>query len=397
MNTKTLGCTLLIAGTTIGAGMLALPLASSSLGGPATLALMLGLWALMAFTAMLQVEASLSTGKWYLHQLAAQLLGPWGKRVASFCILMLFYSLASAYISGGSSLLVQALADVGISFSQGQAAWAFTLLFGGMVCIGTKQVDYLNRLMFAVKLVIMVAVLALLLPRAEGQHLLSLPLGQGLLLAGLPVIFTSFGFHGSIPSVMLYLGDCPKRLRRVFVWGSALPLILYVLWQVAILGLLGQQSLLDNGGALDGLLAQIGHLVNWPLFNQAMHLFADLALATSFLGVTLGLFDFMAKVSKRDDNASGRLQTGLITFVPPLLFALYFPQGFIMALGYAAIALAILAVLLPVALVWQSRKQAEPHHYRAPGGVLALGVAGAMGVLIVGVQLSVSLGLLPAL
>ena len=75
MNTKTLGCTLLIAGTTIGAGMLALPLASSSLGGPATLLLMIGLWALMAFTAMLQVEASLNTGKWYLHQLADHLLG----------------------------------------------------------------------------------------------------------------------------------------------------------------------------------------------------------------------------------------------------------------------------------------------------------------------------------
>ncbi len=114
MNTKTLGCTLLIAGTTIGAGMLALPLASSSLGGPATLLLMIGLWGLMAFTAMLQVEASLNTGKWYLHQLADHLLGPWGKRIASFCILMLFYSLASAYISGGSSLLAQALADAGL-------------------------------------------------------------------------------------------------------------------------------------------------------------------------------------------------------------------------------------------------------------------------------------------
>ncbi|MNH34625.1 Tyrosine-specific transport protein [compost metagenome] len=87
----------------------------------------------------------------------------------------------------------------------------------------------------------------------------------------------------------------------------------------------------------------------------------------------------------------------MITFVPPLLFALYFPQGFIMALGYAAIALAVLAVLLPVALVWQSRKQAEAHHYRVPGGVVALGLAGAMGVLIVGVQVSVSLGMLPAL
>jgi tyrosine-specific transport protein len=224
-----------------------------------------------------------------------------------------------------------------------------------------------------------------------------MPLGQGLLLAGLPVIFTSFGFHGSIPSVMLYLGDCPKQLRRVFVWGSALPLILYVLWQVAILGLLGQQTLIQTGGALDSLLASVGNLVSWPAFNQAMHLFADLALATSFLGVTLGLFDFMAKVTRRKDNWQGRSQTGLITFVPPLLFALYFPQGFIMALGYAAIALAVLAVLLPVTLVWQSRKQAEAHHYRAPGGVLALGLAGAMGVLIVGVQVSVSLGLLPAL
>lgn len=397
MHSKTLGCTLLIAGTTIGAGMLALPLAASPLGGPATLILMLVLWALMAYTAMLQVEASLTTGHTHLHQLAEHLLGAWGKRLAAFCVLMLFYSLAAAYISGGSSLLSQALGDEGITLSQECSAWLFTLFFGGMVCIGTRSVDYLNRLMFATKLVIMVAVLAMLLPRAEGQHLLAMPLEQGLLLAGLPVIFTSFGFHGSIPSVLLYLGRDPRQLRRVFVWGSALPLILYVLWQVAILGLLGQQRLLATGGALDGLLAGVGQVIDWSTFSQAMHLFADLALATSFLGVTLGLFDFMAKALNRRDNATGRLQTGLITFVPPLLFALYFPQGFIMALGYAAIALAVLAVLLPVTLVWQSRKIPEQGGYRAPGGNSGLLAAALLGLLIVGVQVSVSVGLLPAL
>lgn len=42
-------------------------------------------------------------------------------------------------------------------------------------------------------------------------------------------------------------------------------------------------------------------------------------------------------------------------------------------------------------------QQAPAHHYRAPGGVVALGLAAAMGVLIVGVQVSVSLGMLPAL
>ncbi|MGL5949646.1 MAG: aromatic amino acid transport family protein, partial [Aeromonas sp.] len=231
MNSKTLGCTLLIAGTTIGAGMLALPMASAALGGPATLALMVGFWALMAYTALLQVEASLATGQWHLHQLAEQLLGRAGKQIASFCMLLLLYALASAYISGASNLLVAVLSDWRVS--QLQAALGFTLLFGGLVSVGTKAVDHLNRVMFSIKMLIIVVVLAFLLPKTQGSLLLSLPLEQGLLLAGLPVIFTSFGFHGSIPSVMLYLGDCPKQLKQVFIFGSALPLVLYVLWQLA--------------------------------------------------------------------------------------------------------------------------------------------------------------------
>lgn len=53
---KLLGSTLIIAGTTIGAGMLALPLASAGIGFSTSLMIMLGLWMLMAFTALLMVE-----------------------------------------------------------------------------------------------------------------------------------------------------------------------------------------------------------------------------------------------------------------------------------------------------------------------------------------------------
>ncbi|NAX36418.1 tyrosine transporter TyrP, partial [Vibrio sp. V27_P1S3P104] len=48
---KLLGSSLIIAGTTIGAGMLALPLASAGIGFSTSLIIMLTLWALMAFTA----------------------------------------------------------------------------------------------------------------------------------------------------------------------------------------------------------------------------------------------------------------------------------------------------------------------------------------------------------
>lgn len=56
---------------------------------------------------------------------------------------------------------------------------------------------------------------------------------QGLIIAALPVIFTSFGFHGSIPSIVKYLGKDTKVLRKVMLVGSSLPLIVYILWQIA--------------------------------------------------------------------------------------------------------------------------------------------------------------------
>lgn len=55
-SSKILGSTLIIAGTTIGAGMLALPIASAGLGFSTSLIIMIAMWALMAYTALLMLE-----------------------------------------------------------------------------------------------------------------------------------------------------------------------------------------------------------------------------------------------------------------------------------------------------------------------------------------------------
>ncbi|WP_374978641.1 aromatic amino acid transport family protein [Salmonella enterica] len=43
-----------------------------------------------------------------------------------------------------------------------------------------------------------------------------------------------------------------------------------------------------------------------------------------------------------------------------------------MALGYAGVALAVLALLIPAMLVWQCRKQSPQAGYRVAGGTPAL-------------------------
>ena len=53
MKNRTLGSVFIVAGTTIGAGMLAMPLAAAGVGFSVTLILLIGLWALMCYTALL--------------------------------------------------------------------------------------------------------------------------------------------------------------------------------------------------------------------------------------------------------------------------------------------------------------------------------------------------------
>ena len=85
-----------------------------------------------------------------------------------------------------------------------------------------------------------------------------------------------------------------------------------------------------------------------------------------------------------------------MTFLPPLAFALFYPQGFVMALGYAAVALAVLALLIPSMLVWQTRKHHPQAGYRGVGGTPLLVLVFACGVAVIAVQLSIASGLLPA-
>ncbi|HCD5410869.1 TPA: tyrosine transporter TyrP [Klebsiella oxytoca] len=401
MKNRTLGSILIVAGTTIGAGMLAMPLASAGVGFGVTLALLITLWALMCYTALLLLEVYQHVpADMGLGSLAARYLGRYGQWATGFCMLFLLYALTAAYISGAGELLASSL-NQWLDWTLPPAAGVliFTAIGGTVVCIGTSLVDLFNRFLFSAKIIFLAIMLALLLPHIHQINLLTLPLQQGLALSAIPVIFTSFGFHGSIPSIVSYLGGDIRKLRRVFIIGSFIPLVAYIFWQLATLGSIDSPAftaLLAQNAGLNGLLEAIREVVASSHVELAVHLFADLALATSFLGVALGLFDYLADLFQRQNSAGGRLQSGLITFLPPLAFALFYPRGFVMALGYAGVALAVLALMLPSLLVMKSRQQHPDAPWRVAGGSAALWLVLLCGIAIVVIQFAIVSGLLPA-
>ncbi|UIJ43239.1 aromatic amino acid transporter [Vibrio kanaloae] len=402
---KVFGSTLIIAGTTIGAGMLALPLASAGIGFSTSLFLMLGLWALMAFTALLMVELhQFAESDATLHTLAHTILGTKGKWIASFAVMFLFYALCAAYIAGGGAQFNQRISEItNIQLNSKITTLLFTLLVACVVTIGTHSVDKVNRVLFGLKLIAMVIVLSFLAPNITSQYLMSMPLQQGLVVAAIPVVFTSFGFHGSIPSIVRYLDGDVRSLRKVMIIGSALPLVIYVFWQSVTLGVVSQEQLLSDT-SLGALLVSLSQTVQQSNLSVIVGVFADLALLTSFIGVSLGLFEFMGDSLSKKLGKAKRVKTAAITFLPPLGFALFYPQGFIMALGYAAIALSVLAILLPTVMVYKVRytnfsakPQGTEATYQVLGGSKALFLAGSVGVFIIATQILISVGLLPSL
>jgi len=396
---KTLGSMLIIAGTTIGAGMLALPIASAGLGFSTAIIVLLLAWGLMTYTALLMLEVHQhAPTDATLNTLAKSLLGKKGQLIANFSMIFLFYALCAAYIAGGGSQLqVNFNTWFELNLAPQYGAIIFAVLFGSIITLGTGTVDKINRLLFTIKILVLAAMFYLMTPYVQGQHLLEMPIEQGIILSAIPVVFTSFGFHGSIPSVVRYVGIDIKSLRKIMIFGAALPLFIYLFWQVISQGLMSQEHLLASDG-LGGFIANIANMLNQPAISGAVTIFADLALATSFLGVSLGLFDFFSDTLNKGNTRKDRLFTALVTFMPPLGFALFYPQGFITALGYAAIALVILAVFLPVAMVWVQRKHRAPtsDDYQVKGGHPALAFAALAGVLIISAQCLQMFGIIPA-
>jgi len=407
---KILGSTLIIAGTALGGGMLALPLASAGLGFYTAAFLILVNWGLMTYTALLMLEIHQHADQEAtLNSLAKNILGKPGQYLATFASFFLFYALCAAYIAGGGSQLTNKINDLlSLELTPQFGAILLTIIVATVVSIGTHSVDMVNRVLFSVKIIVLALTLSLLFPHVQSIHLLEMPVQQGLLLSALPVIFTSFGFHGSIPSIVRYVGIDIKTLKKVMIFGASAPLVIYLLWQVATQGVLSQSNLLANN-SLTTFIASLSSVLQQPQVSQSVSVFADLALATSFLGVSLGLFDLLSGMMKRantsinndsvnnnnNDGKSHRVKTALVTFLPPLAFALFYPQGFITALGYAAIALVILAIFLPVAMVSKQRKQ-QASGYRVLGGNVTLVLASLMGCLIITAQFLQMANVIPA-
>lgn len=367
-----IGGIFLVAGTTIGAGMLALPVMTSFIGfGPSILIFLL-CWLVMLATAYFFLDVNLAVeGEPNLISMAQKTLGGWGKGVSWIFYLLLLYSLTAAYISASAPLFVSAVKAIsGYTLPTWLAPFCLPVIFGFFVYLGTLGVDLVNRLLMMGLCVSYIILVGFLPEHIEG-HLLTHVDWNPLLIA-FPVVITSFGYHIIIPSLTTYMNHDVKHLRWTLLLGSLLPLVIYILWQVLILGIVpiqGTNSLIEAWKEGSSATIPLTNIVKSKWIITGAHFFSFFAIVTSFLGVTLSLSDFLTDGFKIKKTWEGRLLACLLTFIPPLVFVFTYQRGFFIALEYAGAFVAVLLIFLPAMMAWKLK---ENRFYQSVKGKLLL-------------------------
>lgn len=399
MQNKTFGSALIVAGTTIGAGMLAMPLTSAEMGFGYTLILLFVLWALLSYSALLFVEVYQKAERQDagIATLAEQHFGIVGRILATLSLVIFMYAILTVYALGGGNLIAPFLEFAGENATT-VAIIGFVVIFGIAVAIGTKAVDGFTRLLFVAKLVAFFFVLFMMLPKVTMENLGAMPLKYLAIISASPVFFTSFGFHVVIPSINNYLDNDVRRLRIAIIGGTAIPLVAYILWQMATHGVFSQVQFIEiirQDPTLNGLVSATYQATGSEFISASVRIFSALALITSFLGVALALVDCLDDLLKRLNLKAGRLSLSLLTFVPVLLFALFY-RDFLAVLTYAGQMFTFYGLVLPVGMAWVLRRKFPDLPYRVIGGNLGLLVVLILGLLIINVPFLIEAGYLPS-
>jgi tryptophan-specific transport protein len=370
---------MITAGTAIGAGMFSLPVVSSGMWLIFSLLCLLFLWFLNYLSALYILEANVQfTPGASFDTISTKILGKNWNILIGLSIAFLMYVLLYAYFSAFGNIAIQNLGpDIAKTnqWLQGVMSLALGSLLAFIVWLSAAMVGRISTILVFGMIISFIVSMAGFAVQIETAKLFNITGNKfsyfPYLWAALPYFMTSFGFATVVPSLYKVYGKKPAIIKKSLLWGSLIAFLIYALFISVTFGNISRQEFItinEAGG-------NIGHLVNAlkkegssTMISFALNLFSNFAVITSFLGVGLGLFDYIADKFSFADNAKGRFTSACVTFIPPGIASFFFPDGFIAAIGFAGLVTIFGFYVAPFFIVRKMRSTMTESIYKVWGG-----------------------------
>ncbi|XP_031482134.1 uncharacterized protein LOC116252170 isoform X1 [Nymphaea colorata] len=372
-----MGAVALIVGTSIGSGILALPMKTAPAGLIPTASLLIASWAFLLVEALLLAEVNVALMERMEGEaedgrklnfisfttMAEATLGKLGAHVATLAYVFLAYSSMVAYVAKSGDILSHVL-----NHPTSVLGCCFTLVFTLLISVGgTKLTDQVNQGLT----ILMVGLVILIESTAVNSGGWRGHIDEGdwsRTPETLPVIIFSLVYHDLSPVLCAYLGGDISRIRLSVMLGSMVPLIILLDWDAIALGL---SPASDGTDPVNLLMRSAG---SCGLTSVTVETFSLLAVGTSLIGTLLGFSQFFTEQLsqykwkepaglgsvKRPQKWWGScnvvdLASMLLAVAPPLLLVLTnaIPDAFSTATDIAGgYCMTILYGVFPPAMAW---------------------------------------------
>ncbi|MBK2095270.1 amino acid transporter [Francisella philomiragia] len=357
---KQIGSIFLIIGTSLGGGILAIPMILSSFGVVIGCIIMFLMWLLMTYSTLAVAEACLhfESGISYLG-LAHKLFKKPGVILVYICAFGILYGMLAAYISAiGSSF--ESLLDINYIIIE----ISFVILFGGFILKGTGPAEWLNRVFLTVKLIIILFTILLLFKSISISKLDSYSFGTlKEVIVTLPILATTFSAHIIVPSVVNYVGPHPKDIRRIIIVASLIILAIYVCWIVSIFGniaIYGDKNSfaevlksLNSEDSVTQLIYILKANIQSSEVITLIYTFITISVTTAFITLSLALKDLILDRFKMNNlsTLSKNILLSFLLFMLPIILNYYFKKLFLIALSVVGLFSLIMLVSCPLNMV----------------------------------------------
>lgn len=358
---KTFNAILMITGTSVGTGILGLPIVTSDAGiTPSLIAFMLS-WFFMTAAALHILEIKMQVrGNYNLSSMIRITLGKAGQTFSSIIILLLLYALLCTYVMACSAWFHVLLLDFFV-LPQFVIALILLSLFAIIIYCGERFIYNINNMLaFGLIMGFIITICASILP--PNYDFLSQS-NIKCIFPALPLLLTTFGFSIIVPAVTEYLEYDESSVRFAILLGGIIALVAYIVWEWVILGhipLYGKNSFQilkaagDNG---TGVILSFAATTKSHLSAISGRMFAIFAAVTSFMGVSIALLHFLADNLKIKADGRRRILLLFLIYVPPLIIISLIPNAFVQVLSFAGLFVAILLGLFPVLMVYSERRK----------------------------------------
>jgi tyrosine-specific transport protein len=364
-----------IAGTIVGAGVLALPTVMAQLGFFPGLVVLLLVGAAFLYTARYIGEATIEAGgPISLAGLAKKHFGTPGL-VAMFAgVIIYIYGALIGYLSAGGQVIYD--------LSRGYVPQSIGMLIyfsagAAVVYLGLRFLQTAEFILFGLVLALFLLLNYFAVGHVAAVNFLRTDLSKFFVVLG--IAFFAYNGHSIIPSIAHQYGKEPKLFKKIVFLGVFVPICLYILWCFVAIGAVPYESstpaldklststLLDAKNFGQPTTIPLGHLYGGVIIVIGF-VFALFTTMTSFLGFGFSLAENFFDLLKK--KLPWVLAVGL-ALVPPLVFNFGDQNVFLKALDIAGTyGAGIFAGVMPCLIILKVRKEkaGRPLYFREKAG-----------------------------